>query len=190
MTPEPQQEEPTVLDLFKSATRNWDSFITFLGSLNDSERLAEVEQAAVVEAHQQAVAVPAESAVSIRAIPWRMVGALLLALFGQLQLEPPSPRTPLALGLYALAIGLALWSYFSNEWTLPALEPDLPRQDPMSLRFIPLILSAVLSVAAFIDLSNDLFTWHNVLLWLAAIGAFLWAMWIRVPRPRSAPLTP
>ncbi|MBI3173349.1 MAG: glycosyltransferase family 39 protein [Chloroflexi bacterium] len=191
LPPELSQEEPTVLDLFKLATRDWNSFLTTIRSLNDAERLAEVERAAVEEAHHQAeVVVEAESGDQGKGIPWRMLGAILLALFAQLQLEPPSPRIPLALGLYALALGLALWAYFVNEWRLPSLQPDLPRQDPMTLRIIPLLLSAVLSVVAFIDLSNDLFTWHNVLLWLAAIGTFMWAMWIRVPREERTPLTP
>jgi 4-amino-4-deoxy-L-arabinose transferase-like glycosyltransferase len=191
LPPEPSQEEPTVLDLFKLATRDWNSFLTTIRSLNDVERLAEVERAAVEEAHHQAeVAVEPESGDRGKGIPWRMLGAILLALFAQLQLEPPSPRIPLALGLYALALGLALWAYFVNEWRLPSLQLDQTRQDPMTLRFIPLILSAVLSVIAFIDLSNDLFTWHNVLLWILAIVTFLWAMWIRVPREERTPLTP
>lgn len=191
LPPEPSQEEPTVLDLFKLATRDWNSFLTTIRSLNDAERLAEVERAAVEDAHHRAeVVVEAESGDQGKGIPWRMLGAILLALFAQLQLEPPSPRIPLALGLYALALGLALWAYFVNEWRLPSLQLDQTRQDPMTLRIIPLLLSAVLSVVAFIDLSNDLFTWHNVILWLAAIGTFMWAMWIRVPREERTPLTP
>lgn len=191
LPPEPSQEEPTVLDLFKLATRDWNSFLTTIRSLNDEERLAEVERAAVEEAHHQAeVAVEAEGGVQEKGIPWRMLGAILLALFAQLQLEPPSPRIPLALGLYALALGLALWAYFVHEWRLPSLQLDQTRQDPMTLRIIPLLLSVVLTAVAFFDLSNDLFTWHNVLLWLAAIGTFMWAMWIRVPREERTPLTP
>ncbi len=191
LPPEPSQEEPTVLDLFKLATRDWNSFLTTIRSLNDAERLAEVERAAVEEAHHQAeAAVEAEGGAQEKGIPWRMLGAILLALFAQLQLEPPSPRIPLALGLYALALGLALWAYFVHEWRLPSLQLDQTRQDPMTLRIIPLLLSAVLSLIAFIDLSNDLFTWHNVLLWVAAIGTFMWAMWIRVPREERTPLTP
>jgi len=191
LPPEPSQEEPTVLDLFKLATRDWNSFLTTIRSLNDVERLAEVERAAVEEAHHQAeVAVEPEGGDLGKGIPWRMLGAILLALFAQAQLEPPSPRIPLALGLYALALGLALWAYFVDEWRLPSLPLDQTRQDPMTLRFIPLILSAVLSVIAFIDLSKDLFTWHNVLLWILAITTFLWAMWIRAPREERTPLTP
>jgi 4-amino-4-deoxy-L-arabinose transferase-like glycosyltransferase len=192
LTPEPSQEEPTVLDLFKLATRDWNSFLTTIRSLSDAERLAEVERAAVEEAHHQAEVVveEAESGDQGKGIPWRVLGAILLALFAQLQLEPPSPRIPLALGLYVLALGLALWAYFVNEWRLPSLQLDQTRQDPMTLRIIPLLLSAVLSVIAFIDLSNDLFTWHNVLWWMLAIGTFFWAMWIRVPREERTPLTP
>ncbi len=191
LPPEAMQAEPTVLDLFKLATRDWNSFLTTLRSLNDAERLAEVERAAVEEAHHQAeIPVEAEGGGQRKGLPWRMLGALLLALFAQAQLEPPQPRIPLALGLYALALGLAFWAYFADKWQLPSLRPVQFRSDPLSLRLIPLLLSVGLTLAAFIDLSNDLFTWHNVLLWLAAIGAFIWAMWIRVPREEQTPLTP
>ena len=154
LPPEPSQEEPTVLDLFKLATRDWNSFLTTIRSLNDAERLAEVERAAVEEAHHQAeVAVETEGGAQEMGIPWRMLGAILLALFAQLQLEPPSPRIPLALGLYALALGLALWAYFVHEWRLPSLQLDQTRQDPMTLRIIPLLLSVVLTAVAFFNLS-------------------------------------
>ena len=93
LPPEAMQAEPTVLDLFKLATRDWNSFLTTLRSLNDAERLAEVERAAVEEAHHQAeIPVEAEGGGQRKGLPWRMLGALLLALFAQAQLEPPQPR--------------------------------------------------------------------------------------------------
>ncbi len=37
-TPETQSEEPTVLDLFKSIFKDWDSFFNFIASAFDAAR--------------------------------------------------------------------------------------------------------------------------------------------------------
>ena len=193
---EPQENEATVLDLFKSVTKDWRSFFNFVGSVFSAERRAEMERVAAEEARQTALQVEAESepfAIAgdrSTAFPWRMVGAILLALFAQLMLEPPNPRVNLSLSLYFFAIGLALWSYFADEWQLPFLRADLTVSDPMTLRVIPLLLSGIFALAAFADLGDDLFTWRNLFLWLAAIACFLWAMWLRSPRVVRVPLEP
>jgi len=191
---EPQDSEPTVLDLFKSVTKDWRSFFNFLSSVFSEERRAEVERAAVVEAQHVAVAAtpePLEASLPVSVtFPWRSLSSILLALFAQLMLEPPGRRVELAIALYAFAIGLALWSYMTGEWRLPPLQNDLPATDPMTVRVIPLLLSAVLSVIAFLALSNDLFTWGNLTVWLAAIGCFLWAMWLKGPRRIRPALDP
>lgn len=191
--PEPQPGEPTVLDLFKSVTRNWNSFFEFLGTLINAGRVVAVERAAAEEAERAAhplpvvePAVPVESIAAAASFPWRAVGGILLAVFGQLMLEPPGRRVELAVALYLFAVGLAVWSWLSGEWRLPLLRTGLAGSDPMTLRLIPLLLSAALSVMAFVTFSDDLFTWTNLALWLAAIGCFVWAMWLRrasAPRP-------
>jgi hypothetical protein len=192
--PEPQENEATVLDLFKSVTKDWRSFFNFVSSVFSAERRAEVERVAAEQARQNAIQVEAESEPFAIAgnrsakFPWRMLAAILLALFAQAMLEPPARRVELSLSLYAIALGLALWSYFTDEWQLPFLRADGSRSDPMSLRVVPLIIAFVLSGAAFFDLGNDLFTWRNLLLWLAAIGCFLWAMWLKTPRVVRPPL--
>ncbi|MGE5250171.1 MAG: ArnT family glycosyltransferase [Bacteroidota bacterium] len=195
--PAPLENEPTVLDLFKSVTRDWRSFFNFLGSLINEERRLAVERAAAQEARLAAAAaaelpvpaeieVPRRQAAASTAIPWRSGMGMLLALFAQLLLEPPGRRAELAVACYIFAIGLALWACFAGEWTLPPLRTETAGTDPMTVRSIPLLLSGALSVAAFFALGNDLFTWGNLALWLAAIGCFLWALWLRTPR-RSRP---
>jgi len=191
--PEPQESEATVLDLFKSVTKDWRSFFNFVRSVFSAERRAEVERVVAEETRQTASQAEAESepfALSTprsAAFPWRMVGAILLALFAQWMLEPSTRRVELALSLYAVAFALALWSYFADEWQLPILRADLAAGDPLTLRVIPLIFSAIFSGAAFFDLGDNLFTWRNLFLWLAAIACFLWALWLKTPR---APLGP
>ena len=109
-TPEPPQTEPTVLDLFKSVTRDWRSFFDFLGSVIGSERETAMQRAADEQARQAAEAVALveapqpeaaeRSAVSSLVFPWRSSLSIFLALFAQLMLEPPGRRSELGLAFY------------------------------------------------------------------------------------------
>jgi len=203
LTPQPAEPpradgaEPTVLDLFKSVTRDWRSFFHFIGSLTVPERREAVEREIVLQPAAAEPPAPPEAAVVERlqsaaaAFPWKSVGALALALAAQMMLEPANRQTGPAIALYAIGIGLALWSWFSGEWRLPPLREDSAASDPMTLRLVPLLLSAALSAMAFMALGGNLFTLTNLALWLAALLTFLWAMWLRRPaRPRREPLTP
>ena len=202
--PAPSPEsEPTVLDLFKSVTRDWRSFFDFIGSIISEERRAAVERAAEEEMRLAAAAHAAElapapvteaveaAAEAVTPLPWRSALALLLALFAQLMIEPPARRAELGIALYLFATGIALWAYFRDEWKLPALRAETAGSDPLTVRFIPLLLSGGFALAAFLAMGKDpatgdsLFTWGNLALWLAAIGCFLWGAWLRVPRLRE-----
>ncbi|MBI5297534.1 MAG: glycosyltransferase family 39 protein [Chloroflexi bacterium] len=191
ISPEPPQHEPTVLDLYKSVTKDWSSFLTFVTSLGSPERLADVERVAAEDARLQETApAPAEVRLEVGSLPWRMLGAVLLALYAQSQLEPPDPNVELAVSLYVFAILLALWSYFKDEWQLPSLRPDLAQADPMTLRIIPLLISVGLMVSAFASFNENLFTVMNVTLWLLTIATFLWAVWVKTPRIERTPPAP
>lgn len=191
ISPESPQHEPTVLDLYKSVTKDWSSFLTFVTSLGSPERLADVERVAAEDARLQEMApAPAEVRLEMGGLPWRMLGAVLLALYAQSQLEPPDPKVELAVSLYVFAILLALWSYFKDEWQLPSLRPDLAQADPMTLRIIPLLISVGLMVSAFASFNENLFTVMNVTLWLLTIVTFLWAVWVKAPRIERTPPAP
>ncbi len=191
ISPESPQHEPTVLDLYKSVTKDWSSFLTFVTSLGSPERLADVERVAAEDARLQETApAPAEARLEMGGLPWRMLGAVLLALYAQSQLEPPDPKVELAVSLYVFAILLALWSYFKDEWQLPSLRPDLAQADPMTLRIIPLLISVGLMVSAFASFNENLFTVMNVTLWLLTIVTFLWAVWVKTPRAERTPPAP
>lgn len=191
ISPESPQHEPTVLDLYKSVTKDWSSFLTFVTSLGSPERLADVERVAAEDARlQEAAPAPAEARLEMGGLPWRMLGAVLLALYAQSQLEPPDPKVELAVSLYVFAILLALWSYFKDEWQLPSLRPDLAETDPMTLRIIPLLISVGLMVSAFASFNENLFTVMNVTLWLLTIVTFLWAVWVKTPRAERTPPAP
>ena len=208
-SPAVQAAEPTVLDLFKSVTRDWNSFFNFIASVISAERRAAVERGAAAQAEMEAQAAqaalaPAEpieepvlqpafaaaAASATTILPWRALGALVLALFAQLMLEPSRAQPSLAVGIYIFAVALALWSCLAGEWKLAPQRLSVSGVDPLTLRMVPLLLAATMSVLSFLLLDNDLFTWTNLSVWLAAVGCFVWAMWLRQPRRVRPTLDP
>jgi hypothetical protein len=185
------EQEPTVLDLYKSITKDWKSFFNFLRSLYSAERRAAIERAAAEElqhAHEieeQAAPVTPSSA----SFPWHAVLGLFLALFAQSLLEPSGRKVELALPLYALALGFVIWGYIKDEWNPPALLPESARFDPLTSRSITFIASIVSALIAFLFFSDNKFTTLNVTLWLLAIGLFAFSLWLPGQRSPRQPLT-
>ena len=186
--------EPTVLDLFKSVTKDLPSFVAFLRSLWDSSRRVEIERSVITELEQTGSATGREFAPatggtgsSSPALPWRSLLALLLALYAQTTLEPPSRTVGLALPVYVLAMGLTIWSWFRGEWQLPALPTASSTPEPLSTRTLPLIASLVLALIAFWDFGSGLFSTVNVFLWTLAILLLVVGLWLGRVRHASAP---
>ena len=186
--PEILADEPTVLDLFKSIFKDWDSFFNFIASAFDAARreqinrtLAEKEDVIVdPEPEPETTQAPPASK-----FPWRALMGLAVALFAQRSLEPPGHNAALGLAFHAIALGLILWSYFVDGWRLPALSPEHDRQDPETIRILPLGLAVVVGFSAFAMMDNNLFTMVNVGVWLLAIGLFIYALWLPYRRIKS-----
>ena len=201
-----QPDEPTVLDLYKSIFKDWRSFFNFLASAFDTARREQINRSlaesrdVIVEPVPEPVEVPVQTGDKL---PWRVLLGLGLALLAQYMLEPAGElfqlgsfhleksgrNAPLALGFYALAFGLIIWSIVRREIHLHALLPDHDRLDPETIRLIPLISATVLAFAAFASFGGNLFTIGNVSIWLLAIAFFVYALWLpyrRVRRERSA----
>ena len=191
----PQQtpeNEPTVLDLFKSVTKDWSSFFIFLGSLFYSVCRAEMERAVVEEARHapEPELEGYQPANTSKGFPWRAVLGLLLAVFAQSLLEPPGRKVEVALPLYAFAIGFVIWGYLKDEWHLPALLPESARIDPLTSRSVAFIISIVIALIAFSELRDNKFTGVNVTLWLLAVGLFAFSLWLLgTQRSPRLPLT-
>lgn len=113
--------------------------------------------------------------------PWRSLLALVLALIAQGLLEPPPDALPLATAFYVAAISMLGWAIYRGEWRLASLGESASENDPLTYRSAALFLSIILALAAFAMLGNNLFTWTNLLLWLSALGAFIFAFWVPVP---------
>lgn len=203
--PESQAEEPTVLDLFKSIFKDWKSFFNFLASAFDAARREQINRSLVEE--REVIVEPAPEPVAFppRAgspFSWRVLLGLALALLAQYMLEPAGNvialgsfqleksgrNVPFALGLYALAFGLILWSVLRRETGLPGLLPGHDRLDPETVRLVPLVLSALLALGAYASFGGNHFNWLNLTLWLLSILFFGYALWLpyrRVRRERS-----
>lgn len=184
----PPDSEPTVLDLFKSVTKDWASFSNFIRSLWDARQREELTQTLALEAAQP---VPVEPVVELQRsafFPWRSLFALLLVLIAQFLMEPPSENT-LALVFFLAAFGLLLWSFRMGEWQLSVLPVAWQRSEPFTIRLVPLVLALIFAVIVFIDFGSGLFTWVNTSLWVLSISLLGYSLWIKTvkePKVESA----
>ena len=110
--------------------------------------------------------------------PWRSLLALLLALIGQSTLEPPANSAPVGFALYIAAFSLLAWAVYRGEWVLAPQKQVSEGTDPLTYRFIPLLLSAVFGLWAFIILEGNFFTRTNVIVWGLAVAFFVGALWL------------
>lgn len=179
--PNPSEKEPTVLDLYKSATKDWASFFNFIRSAWDAQRREEVNRALVYET-QHAVVEETQEPVRAGTFPWRTLLALFLALIGQAVVEPPQRLSMVSITFYMAAFGVAFWSYRSNEWHLPALPAVWRLPDPLTIRLIPLVAAVVFAAIAFVDFKDGLFTLRNTSFWLLSIVTLAFSLWIRIPK--------
>ena len=180
---QPPEKEPTVLDLYKSATRDWDSFQKFIRSVWDARQRAEWNQSLAQEATRQ-VEQPVEEADSAP-FPWRTVGAFAFALIGQALLEPSLRLVMISMVFYFAAFGIGLWAYRAGEWSLPSLPSPMQWVDPFSVRSIPLGLAGLAGVVAFFAFSDGEFTFLNTALWLASMALLVYGFWVKLPKSQE-----
>ena len=188
---DPQSDEPSVLDLFKSIFKDWDSFFNFLASVFDAARREQINRS-LAEKQEVIVQPDLEPAQFVSQpgakFPWRALLGLGFALFAQRVLEPPGRMLGYGIASYVIALGLIVWSYFADKWELSSIFPDHDRRDPETLRLLPLIIATVLAFVAFASFGGNLFKVGNVTLWLLAIVFFVYSLWLpfrRVHRERT-----
>ncbi len=184
--PEPLPE-PSVLDYVKSKLSFRREGQLEIPAPVEGKRVSQPPQAAPEEAGR---------AVSL---PWRSLLALILALIAQRSFEPPLASALSGIAFYIAALGLLLWAILRREWTLEPLEESPAGNDPGSFYWVPFLLSILLLVPAFIllgggqitstivlpqflvdffHLKDNLFSWYNVLIWLATIGCLVGSLWL------------
>ena len=187
-----QENEPTVLDLFKSIFKDWDSFFNFIASAFDAARREQLNRSLAEKQEVIIEPVPEPSTSNLQPatrFPWRALLGLGFALFAQRVLEPPGRILEYGIALYVIAFALILWSYFSDKWQLQPLPPEHDRRDPQTVRLSSLIIATVLAFGAYASFGGNAFKPGNVTLWLLAIVFFIHSLWLpyrRIRRERSA----
>ena len=118
-------------------------------------------------------------------LPWFTVGALILALFAQLSLEPSPGRTAwMGIVLYAGSLGCLIFSVLRNEWHLPEFKKSTSEQLRIKFKLESLLISIVLAILAFLLFSNGQFGLLNVVVWgFSLLFAFL-TFWQPVTKQR------
>jgi len=199
--PDSQQEEPTVLDLYKSVFKDWNSFFNFLGSAFDAARRESIKRSLAEKPEVIVEPLPEPSTSDLQAttnFPWRILFGLALALLAQYMLEPQGKLIALgsfhldkggrdvsmALGIYAIAFGLIIWSIFRHELRFAALLPDHDRRDPETVRFVPFVSAAILAFIAYVSFKGNMFNYANVTFWLLAILLFFYSLRLSYRRVR------
>jgi len=180
--PEEKQEEPSVLDYFKSLFRFGDERI----QLADSDQPLAISDELIADNSQVEESQPSEvhpSSFKIHPFPWRSLLALLFALIGQNTFEPPPTTSPLGYAFYIAAFALLGWAIYRGEWNLEALKPTSGETDTiipkdgfeLLLRGGSLFVGIFLAIGGFILFKGNLFTVTNVTVWLLAILFFVMA---------------
>ena len=185
---ESQSEEPTVLDLFKSIFKDWNSFFNFIASTFDAARREQISRSLIEKQNvieEPVLGFDEPQIPRATKFPWRAILGLMLALFAQHTLEPPVRNASLGIAFYFIALGLILWSYFADGWRLPALPLEHDRRDPQTIRALPMGFAVLVGFGAFAMMGGNLFTIANVTVWLLAIISFVYALWLPYRHART-----
>ncbi len=187
-------EEPSLLDYLKARLMPWRS------SLPQAEHiLADVEltvepNATISPSAEQITAGSSIEQVRIepkikadaRVLPWLSLLSMGLALLAHVSLEPTDQRAWLpGVFLYLLAFAFLFVATWRDEW-LPASLPEAePREEPMTVRRYGLFAGIPLVLLAFVSMGGNKFTSLNVLLWILAVAAIVYALWLPGERGSS-----
>jgi len=186
----PENEEPSVLDYFKSKLKFWEhkEKIVIPEEPEPAQEMAVlVEPGSVPQPARIATAAqPSQKeAAPRRPWPWRSLLALILALAGQYAFEPPNRDATAGIVLYLVSAVFLVWAILAKEWVLASLPASEPGNETLKIRLLPFLLSIPLAVVAFLSFGGNLFTPFNVAVWAPAIFCLIWAFWI--PNIRSTP---
>ncbi len=183
--------EPTVLDYVKSKIFFWRGERIDIPPEDPADEEFWDGSTLDVESQPAASAVPetfrGEEAVILDSTPkepvkwWpvaRLLMPLVLAIFGQRMLEPPTCSIATGAIMYALAAAWIVWASWRGEWLLPdrVVKFRIDWQDA-SFKPISLLIALALGAAAFIAFGGNKFSGINLSLWILALLFFLHAFW-------------
>jgi len=109
--------------------------------------------------------------------PWRSLGALVLALFAQLALEPGIRNGTMGVIIYAGAAILLFWAIRSKEWVLEALAEDAATPLSVNIRWIFMLPVIPLLLISFLAFGGNTFTPENLAIWAVLIVYVMIILW-------------
>ncbi len=184
--------EPSVLDYLKDKLTFWKEgkyHIPTREELASDEALPMEESLPVDHVPVPQPGFELASGMALRRLPYRSIGALLIALIAQSSLEPPVDNARVSFILYLISFGLIIWSFFANEWLLADMPEEKRLEQPFTIRWRYILLLAPLSVLVFVlfgQFNSRLgfslfgayqFKFLNTMIWLAAITVAVLAFW-------------
>jgi len=172
LKPTNPSEEPSVLDYVKSLFRFGAEERIHLPSFVE-------EEGPSTAATQPEVSVSSEIHPSTSPFPWRSLLALLLALIGQKLFDSAISNAPLGYAFYLGALALLGWAIYLKEWTLTPPANTSEGTDPLTYRWLALLISIPFALLAFFLFNDNYFTATNVTVWYFAVAFFLWAFWLK-----------
>ena len=125
--------------------------------------------------------------------PYATLTAFALALAAQRTLEPiPDRSWHVAAVLYGMAALALVFAYVRKEWVPAQLPLPALREDPLTIRPVPLVAGAVLLILAYLFFSQGPaaapaweFTRLNVLCWVGGTALLAYGFWL--PDPYAEP---
>ena len=164
-------EEPSVLDYVKSLFRFGKAKKIKLPAFVEEEKPAEITPL------PEEVEVPEPFPVT--PFPWISLLALFLAFIGQKLIDSSITNAKFGYVFYIGAFVLLGWALYRNEWNLAPHKETSEGTDPLTYRWLALLISILLAILAFLIFDNNLFTALNVTVWYFAVAFFLWAFWLK-----------
>jgi len=186
-------EEPSVLDFVKSRLYFWrkeriripqeESF----SPLSNTQEEPGIQPAGVAKPRKQEPRPDSTTETGFlfpQGSGWvitRLVVTVMFGLLAQRALEPPSRSVATGVVLYLIGIVWLLWSNLRGEWQLPQIAPDENVGPQLTVKLIGLWVCIPLGILAFLMFGNNRFNAANLLVWILAISAFVYAFWIPDP---------
>jgi hypothetical protein len=174
-------KEPTVLDYFKSKVHFWKKSELHFPHPEESE----IVQLDPSHLESEVIKKP-RPPFKMLALPWKVIGALLFALFAQARLEPPARDMKMGAIFYSIAAILFIWGLIKAEvkYRDESVESKFP-VDPFRIKWIFFVFGVIFALLAALLFEGHVFNPVNLFLWLTSIILFLIAVPVNSPGIRE-----
>ena len=167
-------EEPSVLDYLKEKLnpRNWGKQTKGVESIPPESELPEPSPEIVRDDGEVK-----EWVKQSFNFPWRTLLALAFALVAQRLMEPPLPEFLATVVLYAASLGLIILAVMKQEWLILKLQPNESTAMEAGVRTLSFFFFIPITLLAFYEFKDNLFTGFNLILWIIAISLSVYSLW-------------